>query len=144
MVLSKTSATVTAQQINDEDGDTEMLKIVFAAIAILSISATTSMAQNAVAKQCAADIKTQCAGVQPGEGRIRACIESHVNDLSAPCQAVLAKAAELRKVCGDDAKKNCADVKPGGGRIAACMKTHLADVSQPCKDAMAQMAAGKN
>ena len=144
MVLSKTTDKVVGHPINDDNGDTEMLKSLLATVAILSLSATSSMAQSAVAKQCAADIKTQCAGVQPGEGRIRACIESHVNDLSAPCKGVLAKAAELRKVCADDAKKNCADVKPGGGRIAACMKAHLADVSQPCKDAMAQMAAGTN
>jgi hypothetical protein len=121
-----------------------MLKNVFAIGAIVLLSATSSMAQQMVAKQCAADIKTQCAGVQPGEGRIRACIKSHFKDLSEPCQAVLVKAAAVGKACGGDIKKICADVKPGGGRVEACMNSHLADISEPCKDAMTQAAAGKN
>lgn len=122
-----------------------MLKNILAVGAIVLLSATSAMAQQStVAKACAADIKTKCADVQPGEGRVRACIKSHVSELSAPCQAVLAKAAAFGKVCGDDIKKICADVKPGGGRIVACMKSHLADVSEPCKDAMTQAAAGKS
>ena len=121
-----------------------MLKNILAIGGVMFLSATSSMAQQTVAKQCAGDIKSLCAGVQPGEGRIRACIKSHVSDLSAPCQAVLVKAAAIGKVCGADVKKNCADVKPGGGRIEACMKSHLADVSEPCKDAMTQAAAGKS
>src|SRR5271169_1759067 len=117
-----------------------MLKSVLAMGAMVLLSATGAMAQQTVAKQCAADIKTLCAGVQPGEGRITACIKAHVSDLSTPCQAVLAKAAAFGKVCGADIKKICADVKPGGGRIEACMKSHLAEVSEPCKDAMTQAA----
>src|SRR5271169_4559584 len=117
-----------------------MFRNIVAIGAIMLLSATSSMAQQTVAKQCAADIKSLCAGVQPGEGRVRACIKSHVSDLSAPCQAVLVKAAAIGKVCRDDVKKVCADVKPGGGRIEACMKSHLAEVSEPCKDAITQAA----
>jgi Cysteine rich repeat len=112
--------------------------------AIILISATGATAQQAIAKQCAGDIKTLCAGVQQGEGRIKACVKSHFSDLSAPCQAVLVKAAAVGKACRDDVKKICADVKPGGGKIEACMKTHLTEVSEPCKDAITQAAAGKN
>jgi hypothetical protein len=100
--------------------------------------------QRAVAKACADDIKTQCQGVQPGEGRIKACIKSHFADLSQPCQAVLMKAAAIGKACGADVKKVCAGVKPGGGRIEACVKSHMADLSDPCKDALTEAAAGKN
>jgi hypothetical protein len=121
-----------------------MLKHTIAIGAVVLLSVTSSMAQQTVAKQCAGDIKSLCAGVEPGEGRIRACIKSHVSDLSAPCQAVLAKAAAIGKACGADIKKVCADVKPGGGRIDACMKSHLSEVSDPCKDAMTQAAAGKS
>jgi len=69
-----------------------MLKHTLAIGAVVLLSVTSSMAQQTVAKQCAGDIKSLCAGVAPGEGRIRACIKSHVSDLSAPCQAVLVKA----------------------------------------------------
>ncbi len=121
-----------------------MLKHTLAIGAVVLLSVTSSMAQQTVAKQCAGDIKSLCAGVAPGEGRIRACIKSHVSDLSAPCQAVLVKAATIGKACRADIKKVCADVKPGGGRIEACMNSHLSEVSDPCKDAMTQAAAGKS
>jgi len=121
-----------------------MLNNILAIGAIVLLSATSSMAQQMVAKQCAADIKSLCAGVEPGEGRIRACLKLHVNDLSAPCQAALAKAAAIGKVCGVDIKKICADVKPGSGRIVACLKSHLTEVSEPCKDAMTHAGAGEN
>jgi hypothetical protein len=82
------------------------------------------------------DVKSLCAGVQPGDGRIKACIKSHFSDVSAPCQAMLVKGAASSKACSADVKKVCADVKPGGSRIEACMKSHLSEVSDPCKDAV--------
>jgi hypothetical protein len=100
--------------------------------------------QSAAAKACAGDIKTLCTGVQPGEGRIRACIKSNFSKLSEPCQAVLLKAAAIGKACKDDVKKMCAGIKPGGGRIEACMKSHLGELSEPCKDALSQATAGKS
>lgn len=121
-----------------------MLKNLVAVSVIMFLSATSGMAQSAAMKACAADVKSQCAGIQPGDGRIKACIKSHFNDVSAPCQAVLVKAAAISKTCGADVKKVCADVKPGGGRIEACMKSHLSEVSDPCKDAVTQAAAGKS
>jgi cysteine rich repeat protein len=84
-----------------------------------------------------------CAGTQPGDGRIKACIKMHFSDVSAPCQAFLIEAAAISKACSPDVKKTCADVKPGGGAIEACMKSHLSEVSDPCKDALGQATAGK-
>jgi Cysteine rich repeat len=122
-----------------------MRKYALTIAAALLLSASGAMAQQrAVVKACAADIKTQCTGVQPGDGRIKACVQAHFKDLSEPCQAVLVKAAAIGKACGADVKQSCADVKPGGGRIAACMKDHFADLSQPCKDVLTQAAAGKS
>jgi hypothetical protein len=98
------------------------------------------MAQPAAIRACAKGVKTLCAGVEPGDGRIKACIKSHFSDVSAPCQAFLVKAGAISK----DVRKVCADVKPGGGRIEACMKSHLSEVSDPCKDAVTQATAGKS
>jgi Cysteine rich repeat len=120
-----------------------MLKSLLAVSAIMLLSATSGMAQSAAMKACGGDVKALCAGTQPGDGRIKACIKSHFNDVSAPCQAVLVKAAAISKACSADVKKVCADVKPGGGRIEACMKSHLSEISDPCKDAVSQAAAGK-
>jgi hypothetical protein len=112
-------------------------------IEALSLPCSTAAAQQrAIAKACAADIKTQCADVQPGGGRVKACIKAHFADLSPECQAVVLKAAALGKACAADVKQNCAGIKPGGGRIEACMKSHLADVSEPCKEALGKAVAG--
>jgi hypothetical protein len=121
-----------------------MIKKFIAVSAIMFFSATSGMAQSAAMKACAGDVKSLCAGVQPGDGRVKACIKSHFSDVSAPCQAVLVKAAAISKACSADVKKVCAEVKPGGGRIEACMKSHLSEVSDPCKDAVTQAAAGKS
>lgn len=38
---------------------------------------------------CAADVKKFCAGVQPGKGRVRACITEHRDALSEGCRGAL-------------------------------------------------------
>jgi hypothetical protein len=121
-----------------------MLKTLVAAAVVTLLSATSGMGQSAAMKACGGDVKSLCAGIQPGDGRVKACIKSHFGDVSAPCQAVLVKAAAISKACSADVKKVCADVKPGGGRIEACMKSHLSEVSDPCKDAVTQATAGKS
>jgi hypothetical protein len=121
-----------------------MLKTLFAVSFITFLSATSGMAQSTAMKACASDVKSLCAGIQPGDGRVKACIKLHFSDVSAPCQAVLVKAAAISKACSADVKKVCMDVKPGGGRIEACMKSHLSEISDPCKDAVSQATAGKS
>jgi len=46
---------------------------------------------------CASDIKTLCAGIQPGEGRIKACIKSHIAEVSDPCRDAMLRAAAGKK-----------------------------------------------
>ena len=94
---------------------------------------------------CAVDLKALCAGITPGNGRIRACMMSHMGDLSAACSAKLSRASYVAKECESDVKQFCGSVKSGHGRIAACMKPHLREVSKPCKGALAFIAApGRN
>jgi hypothetical protein len=45
------------------------------------------------AKACADDAKKHCADVQAGDGRLEACMKSHVADLSDACKVALANAA---------------------------------------------------
>jgi len=114
--------------------------IMFTAL-LLSCSTAFSQ-QGPIAKACVADLKAQCAGIQPGDGRIKACIKAHFADVSKNCLAVVLKAAAIAKECAADVKQNCADIKPGGGRIEACLKSHLADLSEPCKEALGKVVAG--
>src|SRR6516165_1152184 len=92
---------------------------------------------------CLKDAKAQCPGVQPGGGKIRDCLKTHIADLSDDCKAVLVKAINV-KACADDAKKLCAGVEAGGGALEACMKSHVADLTDACKVALANAAAGED
>jgi hypothetical protein len=116
---------------------------IFLVIAMLLLPCTTASAQlREVVKACVSDVKAQCPGVEPGEGRIRACVKTHLKDLSEPCRNVVLKAVTV-KACAADVIKVCADSRPRLGRIKACMKDHLADLSAPCQEALANAAAGK-
>ena len=110
---------------------------------LLPCSMVVAAELSGVARACISDVKTQCAGVNPGEGRIRECIKTHLKDLSEPCQTVVLKAVTV-KACAADVKKVCPGTRPGRSRVQTCMKDHLADVSEPCKEALARGAAGKN
>jgi hypothetical protein len=45
----------------------------------------------AVANECRADIRAMCSDVQPGGGRIEACLQANLTQLSAPCVDVMAR-----------------------------------------------------
>jgi hypothetical protein len=108
----------------------------------LLLSGSVAVAQQA-GKPCAGDIKTLCAGIQPGESRIKACIKSHLGDLSPTCQDRVLTVAVTGKVCKTDVANLCAGVVPGTGGLRTCIKSHMAEVSDPCREAMSQAAAGK-
>jgi hypothetical protein len=100
------------------------------------------MAENA-SQPCADDLKKFCAGVQPGEGRLKACIKSHLAELSEGCAVRAYTVAVAGKICKNDVSTLCAGVVPGTGGLRACIKSHIAEVSDPCKDAMARTASGR-
>ena len=110
--------------------------------ALLMLSGSVAVAQQ-TGKPCAGDIKKLCAGIQPGEGRIKACIKSHLAELSPTCQDVVLTVAVTGKGCKPDVTKLCGGIEPGTGGIRACMKSHMAEVSDPCKDAMSRAPAGR-
>ena len=116
-------------------------------IAVLSISlhaAAAAMAQQAtVRRACAAELEQHCAGVQPGEGRLRACVQQHFAAFSEPCKQALLSSVTVVKACKADLQKTCAGVQPGGGRIQACMKDHFAEYSQPCQQAIITAKFGR-
>ena len=124
--------------------ESEMAEMRFGLVILIALllSGSVAVAQQA-GKPCAGDIKTFCAGVQPGEGRIKACIKSHLAELSATCQDSVLTVAVTGKVCKPDIAKLCAGIVPGTGGIRACIKSHMAEVSDTCRDAMSRAAAGR-
>jgi len=110
--------------------------------AALLLPAAAFAAPTTMAKACAKDIKTVCAGVKPGGGALKDCVKSHFSDLSADCQVAIIRTAAVGRACKADLKQFCADVKPGKGAKAECLKSHASEVSEGCKEAMAKAQLG--
>jgi hypothetical protein len=107
------------------------------AACMLLLAPPGAMAQQSAARQaCAADIKQVCAEVNPGDGRLKACIKEHFDQLSANCQTALISNVTITKACKTDAQQKCAGIQPGGGRIQTCMKNHFTELIEPCKEAL--------
>jgi len=53
--------------------------------------ARVGTAAREVHEACRNDVEKLCQGIQPGGGRILACLRSHEAELSPPCKAVLAR-----------------------------------------------------
>ena len=63
-----------------------------AAAALMAASAAEA-APSAMARACAKDVKSVCADVKPGGGKLKACMKEHYSDLSDDCQIAIVKAA---------------------------------------------------
>jgi Cysteine rich repeat len=114
----------------------------FALGATLLLSGSTaavSATPHTLSRYCAADLKSLCAGIKPGEGRIHACLQSHISELSVGCSARLSRAAWVAKECHADIQQFCPHAVYGN--IASCMEPHLGEVSDPCKGALAFVAS---
>ena len=121
-----------------------MLKSIMAISTVVLLSAPVAMAQERSVGVCVADIKAKCAGVEPGEGRIIACVKTHAAEFSDPCKARLARVAEISKACAADIKENCADKEKRKGSVRACIQKIIGNIkSDQCKEALAQSVAGK-
>ena len=68
-------------------------------LAALLLPGSVAVAQQE-SKPCAGDIKTLCAGIQPGEGRIKTCIKSHMAEVSEPCRDAMSQTAAGKKLFG--------------------------------------------
>jgi hypothetical protein len=65
--------------------------------AVLLLSTLSAMAQmrpgaQEVLRACKPDIARFCSQVQPGQGRIKACMKEHIQELSDPCKEGLFQA----------------------------------------------------
>jgi hypothetical protein len=96
-----------------------------------------AMAQGMATRQaCEPEIHQHCAGVQPGEGRLRDCVKENFSAFSDTCKRAMLSSVAVVRACKADVQRTCPDVQPGGGRIQACMKDHFAEYSDACKQAI--------
>jgi hypothetical protein len=95
----------------------------------------------ATERDCATDIKSLCAGVQPGGGRVLACLQSHIaaGELSVGCSTILSKAIWTAQQCAGDIHQFCPTATYAN--VADCMKPHLGEASGTCRAALAFMAS---
>jgi hypothetical protein len=118
------------------------LKLGLIMSAALMLSASVAVAQE-TSRPCASDIKTLCAGIRPGEGRLKACIKSHLSGLSQACEDRLLTVALTAKVCEKDVADLCKGIAPGKGLVRACLKSRMSEVSDTCKESMSRTGAGR-
>ena len=118
--------------------------ISIAVLAVLILAPVVASAQSGTVRQaCKVELEQHCAGVQPGEGRLRVCVKEHFAEFSEPCKAALLSSVAVVKACKADVQKTCAGIQPGGGRIQACMKDHFAEYSDGCKQAIITAKFGR-
>jgi hypothetical protein len=85
-------------------------------------------------KACKADLDKLCPGVEPGHGRILACLEGKTDQLSPACKDDTSKKlTSFYKACEADMKKLCATVERGEGRVLQCLGDNEASLSKSCK-----------
>ena len=132
-----------------------MRKLVVSSCIAASLLLTTGWAQaddslvEGVKKACHKELTTFCKGVQPGEGRVLACLYAFQDRVSGKCAyAIYDAAAQLEQAavalkfaaaeCKDDLLKYCGNVQVGNGRIKACIDKNEKSLSEKCKDALKQ------
>ncbi len=124
-----------------------VIKILALAVTLATfVFAAPSQTVTAQQNPCKADLERLCGDVQPGQGRIQACLKEHKDELSAECKAFIeVKAEEVRErlehlaeVCKGDAERLCTNVEEGEGRIFRCLFLHKDSLSPECKKAISQ------
>ena len=98
--------------------------------AALLLTASTASVR-AEDRDCTVDLKSMCAGIAPGEGHIRACIQAHMSELSVGCSSRLSKAAWVFSECKGDIQHFCPQATYGN--ISDCMRPHLGEASDQCR-----------
>jgi hypothetical protein len=123
-----------------KDGEFTVLKKLSICAALSFLLVSSAMAQSRV---CAADIKQACANIEPGGGRIAACVKEKFNNFSDACKARLAEVAAAAKTCREEVNKECGSAQRL--KKVVCVKDALSKLSDGCKASIsAVVSGGKN
>lgn len=89
------------------------------------LAQSAGLRDSPIVKACGSDAHKRCRTVEPGGGRVVACLRSHEAELSAACKAQLPQAAQcqeqIAKLCGDGTRKQqraCVESKHGELAVA--------------------------
>jgi hypothetical protein len=86
---------------------------------------------------CRADVQKLCKEVQPGGGRIAACLKQHESEISPGCRKRMAEGRkevkEFAEACKADVETLCKGVQSGQGRIMRCLSEHSDKLTDACR-----------
>ena len=93
-------------------------------------------------RSCRVDVDRHCPGVDPGGGRVVACLRQHQLELSKPCQGEITRIADardrvatLRSACRADVESLCRNVPQLAGPLLECLQANEAKLSPDCNAA---------
>ncbi|MBT6326627.1 MAG: hypothetical protein HOJ35_11705 [Bdellovibrionales bacterium] len=84
--------------------------------------------------QCREEMEKYCSGIEPGEGRIKDCIEKNKSSFSQGCQERMEKRKERRGKCKSEVVALCG--APGDKskeEFRSCMKEKRSQLSEQCQ-----------
>ena len=101
---------------------------------------------------CRQDIESYCAEVEPGDGRILACLYAHDDKISDRCFAAseelmaqidlaLARISYVVQQCAGDIHDLCAGTEVGEGRVLGCLLDRKEQLSGECGQIVEQVEA---
>ena len=108
----------------------------------------------AVALDCADDIKKYCSTITLGGGRVVACLYAHNDKIAGRCvfaiyeasgalTATMSALKHLAKTtsCRSDLAQYCRGIPAGGGRLYRCLESNKATLTKGCRTAMPKAEA---
>lgn len=94
-----------------------------------------------LASVCQRDIGRLCGEVQPGHGRVVACLLRQQDHASSACHTMLDryqtaadKVAAVRASCKLDVERLCADVPQEAGALVECLQRNRPSLSETCRE----------
>jgi hypothetical protein len=135
-------------------------------LAVVAAAQQPSQAQaNAIRQSCRSDYQSFCSSVPTGGQASLQCLQSHMSQLSPPCQSAVGgsgaasanppaqaaapsapppnmspreKMAMMRRSCGGDFRAYCRGVPIGGGEAMRCLAENQSRLSPACRGVMAE------
>lgn len=125
-------------------------QVFFFGLALVLIPIATSSAEESIAELvlngCKTELVEYCSKVEPGRGRIVACLYAHGDKLTEQCSLavevgvvqlnmILSAVSHVVDICYADLDKFCGDVEIGSGRMYQCMSENRENLEPACKAA---------
>jgi hypothetical protein len=92
---------------------------------------------------CEGDVYRLCKDVEPGEGRVAACLKNRESELSQSCQGAFnawrVARMEFQAACAGDIGQLCQMVPQGSGRLWVCLREQTTKLSSKCRAALEKL-----